>query len=155
MMLWASCIKIMSKKFSVKTLEETAVVGATIAEILSFPKCIYLDGAMGAGKTTLTASILAGLGYKGSVTSPTYNLVQEYQIGQGTVYHMDLYRLEEPDELEYLAIDDLWTEESIFIIEWPSKGVGFLPKADISISIATYTKDDQEYREIIVADGSD
>ena len=145
----------MSKKFSVKTLEETAVVGATIAEILSFPKCIYLDGAMGAGKTTLTASILAGLGYKGSVTSPTYNLVQEYQIGQGTVYHMDLYRLEEPDELEYLAIDDLWTEESIFIIEWPSKGVGFLPKADISISIATYTKDDQEYREIIVADGSD
>lgn len=131
------------------------MVGATIAEILSFPKCIYLDGAMGAGKTTLTASILAGLGYKGSVTSPTYNLVQEYQIGQGTVYHMDLYRLEEPDELEYLAIDDLWTEESIFIIEWPSKGVGFLPKADISISIATYTKDDQEYREIIVADGSD
>ena len=68
---------------------------------------------------------------------------------------MDLYRLEEPDELEYLAIDDLWTEESIFIIEWPSKGVGFLPKADISISIATDTKDDQEYREIIVADGSD
>ena len=144
----------MSKKFSVKTLEETAAVGATIAEKLSFPKCIYLHGAMGAGKTTLTASIIAGLGYKGSVTSPTYNLVQEYQVNQGIVYHMDLYRLEEPNELEYLAIDDLWTPESIFIIEWPSKGIGFLPKAGIEISIATHTKDDQEYREIIVEDGS-
>ena len=118
----------MSKKFSVKTLEETAVVGATIAEILSFPKCIYLDGAMGAGKTTLTASILAGLGYKGSVTSPTYNLVQEYQIGQGTVYHMDLYRLEEPDELEYLAIDDLGQKNLFLLSNGLAKELAFYQK---------------------------
>ena len=144
----------MSKKFSVKTLEETAAAGAAIAKTLAFPRCIYLDGAMGAGKTTLTASVLAGLGYEGSVTSPTYNLVQEYQVNRGTVYHMDLYRLEDPEELEYLAIDDLWTPESIFIIEWPSKGAGFLPKPDIEISIATHKKGEQEYREIIVTDVS-
>lgn len=142
----------MSKKFSVKTLDETAEVGVSIAKTLSFPTCIYLNGAMGTGKTTLTASILVGLGYEGSVTSPTYNLVQEYRVDQGVVYHMDLYRLEDPDELEYLAIDDLWTPESIFIIEWPSKGIGFLPKADIEIGLATCRKDEQEYREITVAD---
>ncbi len=121
--------------FNSQSLADTEYVGEQIAEIISFPSCVYLNADMGAGKTTLTKSIIAGLGYSGPVTSPTYNLIQEYPVANGIVYHMDLYRLQDPEELEFLALEDLWSEQSIFLVEWPQNGIGFLAPASHIISI--------------------
>ena len=140
--------KSIEMNFSVKTLEDSADVAVKIAEALVFPSCIYIEGAMGAGKTTLTTYILKCLGYNGAVTSPTYNLIQEYPVDGGTVYHMDLYRVDDPSELEFLAFEDLWNDDAIFIIEWPSKGRGFLPNATHTLSISVKTEKAIEIRDI-------
>ncbi|MCL4128770.1 UNVERIFIED_CONTAM: hypothetical protein GTU68_060198 [Idotea baltica] len=99
------------------------------------PACIYFEGDLGAGKTTICKAIIKSLGYEGVVTSPTYNLIQEYPINDGVIYHMDLYRLQAPEELEFLAINDLWSKKSIFLIEWPEKGQCFLPDPTQRITI--------------------
>ena len=117
------------------SVDETNVIGEKIAQAISFPSCIYLHGDMGQGKTTLCKSIIAALGSRQTVTSPTYNLVQEYEVNSGVVYHMDLYRLDDPEELEYLALSDLWTSNSVFLVEWPQKGHGFLQQATHEIVI--------------------
>ena len=103
---------------------------------------------MGLGKTTLCKSIIHGFGYAGVVTSPTYNLIQEYSVSSGTIYHMDLYRLQDPAELEYLALADLWTDQSLFLVEWPEHGAGFLPAATAQIAIDTVTKQVSHRRQI-------
>jgi len=114
---------------------DTEDIGKKIAELITFPSCIYLNADMGMGKTTLCKSIIAGLGSTQTVTSPTYNLIQEYEVSQGVVYHMDLYRLNDPEELEFLALPDLWASQSVFLIEWPQKGLGFLQKPTHQITI--------------------
>lgn len=138
-------------RFTVNSLNDTIIAAEQIARSLSFPSCIYLEGAMGAGKTTLITHILHSLGYEGAVTSPTYNLVQEYSIQAGTLYHMDLYRVNDPMELEFLAIDDLWSKNSIFMIEWPDRGAGFLPAADLSLTISKRPLDGEQAREFVLS----
>lgn len=123
------------KTFDCKNLRQTKAAGIEIAKQLKFPSCVYLQGGMGTGKTTLCQSIVRQLGYTSSVTSPTYNLIHEYAVAGGVVYHLDLYRLEDPAELEYLAIADLWRNDSLFLVEWPDNGRAYLPKADYCISI--------------------
>jgi tRNA threonylcarbamoyladenosine biosynthesis protein TsaE len=103
---------------------------------------------MGAGKTTLCQSIIHELGYSGSVTSPTYNLIHEYPVKEGVVYHLDLYRLEDPAELEYLAIGDLWQNDSVFLVEWPNIGQGHLPQAGYYISIDSEKSGDENHRTV-------
>lgn len=124
-------------RFKSSCVEDTRLVGEKIAEHIDFPSCIYLDGDMGQGKTTLSKSIINGLGYRGDVTSPTYNLIQEYPVSSGVVFHMDLYRLGDPSELEFLALEDLWSPSSLFLIEWPQNGEGFLQLPSHRISIVT------------------
>jgi len=119
------------------SLEDTDRIGRQIAQTIDFPSCIYLHADMGQGKTTLCKSIIAELGSTQTVTSPTYNLIQEYPVSNGIAYHMDLYRLDDPSELEFLALPDLWSKHSVFLIEWPQKGSGFLPPATHEISIKT------------------
>lgn len=123
--------------FESGSLEDTQSIGYQIAQAMTFPCCVYLQADMGQGKTTLCKSIIAGLGSLQTVTSPTYNLIQEYQVNKGICYHMDLYRLDDPSELEFLALPDLWSQSSIFLIEWPQRGEGFLPPASHEISIET------------------
>jgi len=136
--------------FETASLEQTTEVGSTIASMLSFPCCVYLNGDLGAGKTSLVKSVINSLGYAGDVTSPTYNLIQEYQVEQGMIYHMDLYRLNDPSELEFLGLEDLWSDRSLFLIEWPEKGKGFLQQANVEITIDKMFDSSQSHRNIVL-----
>jgi tRNA threonylcarbamoyladenosine biosynthesis protein TsaE len=110
-------------------------LGSSMAESLSPGTVIFLDGELGAGKTTLARGIIGGLGHCGTVTSPTYTLVEPYQCRGVPVYHFDLYRLENPEELETIGFRDMIHGNSICLVEWPERGHGILPKADITINI--------------------
>jgi tRNA threonylcarbamoyladenosine biosynthesis protein TsaE len=102
---------------------------------INAPLLIFLSGDLGAGKTTLSRGILAGLGHKGSVKSPTYTLVEPYDLDIGKVFHFDLYRLVDPEELYDIGFDDYLSEAQLCMVEWPDKGGSLVPKADISLQI--------------------
>jgi len=110
--------------------------GRNLAEKLGAGLLVFLIGDLGAGKTTLVRGFLRGLGYAGVVKSPTYNLVESYVINDLNVFHFDLYRLMDAEELEYMGIRDYLNEKSICFIEWPDKGEGLLPSPDVCIEIS-------------------
>ncbi|TAN65654.1 MAG: tRNA (adenosine(37)-N6)-threonylcarbamoyltransferase complex ATPase subunit type 1 TsaE [Methylobacter sp.] len=113
-----------------KDTEATEQFGAKLwAELPS--KClVFLHGELGAGKTTLVRGFLRAAGYSGAVKSPTYTLVEEYTIGERKIFHFDLYRVADPEELEWIGIRDYFDQDCICFIEWPDMGKGFLPEPD-------------------------
>ncbi|WP_100920950.1 tRNA (adenosine(37)-N6)-threonylcarbamoyltransferase complex ATPase subunit type 1 TsaE [Candidatus Thiodictyon syntrophicum] len=115
--------------------ESQTAFGARLAAALPSQFVIYLHGDLGTGKTTLARGILRGLGHQGAARSPTYTLIEPYEIGPRRVYHLDLYRLADPEELEYLGLRDLLGDAALWLVEWPERGAGLLPAADLSIGI--------------------
>ncbi|MFZ4791959.1 MAG: tRNA (adenosine(37)-N6)-threonylcarbamoyltransferase complex ATPase subunit type 1 TsaE [Candidatus Competibacteraceae bacterium] len=113
----------------------TEAMGAWLAKSLPSGCVIYLCGELGAGKTTLVRGLLHTRGHCGSVKSPTYTLVEPYQVADQRLFHWDLYRLADPEELEFLGLREQLDGEAILLIEWPERGSGELPAADLTITL--------------------
>lgn len=109
--------------------------GKQFAKTLQGGEIIFLSGELGAGKTTLTRGVLGGLGHQGVVKSPTFTLVEAYPDLTPPVFHFDLYRLTDPEELEFLGWRDYLDQSAVCIIEWPEKAMGYLPAADVEIQL--------------------
>jgi tRNA threonylcarbamoyladenosine biosynthesis protein TsaE len=115
--------------------EATEKFGAELFRTLPSKNLIFLQGDLGAGKTTLVRGFLRAAGYNGVVKSPTYTLVEEYNVADRKIFHFDLYRIVDPEELEWMGIRDYFAQDCICFIEWPDLGKGFLAKPDRVISL--------------------
>jgi len=120
---------------SPQTSEQMEALGVELAKQSVAPAVIFLQGELGAGKTTLVRGFLRGMGYQGTVKSPTYTLIETYVCGDVTCYHLDLYRLDDLEELDYLGLRDIFAENALCLIEWPERFVAALPSPDQQIAI--------------------
>ena len=130
-------------------------LAASIAKHVTAGCVIFLQGDLGAGKTTFVRGFLQSLGFKGNVKSPTYTLVEPYLINDQQIYHFDLYRLGEPDELEYAGGRDYFDEQSICLIEWPEKAQGYLPVADLLCELSYQTEQGYHGRLCVLSSNTD
>lgn len=125
-----------------------AHLGATLAALAAEqPFVVYLEGDLGSGKTTLVRAALRSLGVSGPVKSPTYTLVEPYEVRGRRWYHLDLYRVGHAEELEFLGLTDWLAEQALLLVEWPQRGAGMLPPAHLRLSLAVRSS---EARSVIV-----
>lgn len=115
--------------------QEMLALGGELAAQLQRGQVVTLSGDLGAGKTTLVRGMLRGLGFEGRVKSPSYGLVETYELDELTVHHLDLYRLGDPGELDFIGLEDLLGDDSVVLVEWPERAVGRLPRPDRRVSI--------------------
>ena len=141
-----------SRQFTTRSPEETVALGRKLASELRPPKLVVLTGDLGAGKTTLIKGIAEGFNAakQEDVTSPTFTLIHEYRGKDANVFHIDLYRVDTPRELETLGIDDLMDDRSVILIEWGEKFARFLEERDVKIQMERLS--DTERKIIFAAD---
>ena len=113
----------------------TEALGAQLAALLPPTAIVYLRGPLGAGKTCLVRGLLRALGHQGIVRSPTYTLVEPYEVAGLRLLHLDLYRLADPEELEFLGLRDWLGDPHVLLVEWPERGAGVLPPADLDLRL--------------------
>jgi tRNA threonylcarbamoyladenosine biosynthesis protein TsaE len=135
----------MDKKYSIisNSPAETIAFGKKLAEWINVPALILLNGDLGTGKTLITKAVVSALGYQGDVTSPTFNLVQEYQ-AQVEIIHMDLYRLDRSEELLEIGFEDYLNREAVIFIEWPELALSLIPADFIFINIKKLSDNQRE-----------
>jgi len=128
----------MSQSFLRTVVGEEAMVqlGAQLGRALQNRALIFLEGDLGAGKTTLCRGVMQSFGHVGAVKSPTYTLVESYQLGETLLHHFDLYRLGDPEELEFIGIRDYLHQGNYCLIEWPNRGAGILPVPDLEVVVS-------------------
>jgi tRNA threonylcarbamoyladenosine biosynthesis protein TsaE len=139
-----------TREFITHSPEETIALGRTLVGLLAPPKIVLLRGDLGAGKTTLVKGIAAGFraASEDDVTSPTFTLVHEYRGPDANLYHIDLYRVDTPCQLETLGLDDLIGENSILLIEWGEKFPRFVKERDVEIALARAGENSRRVRVI-------
>jgi tRNA threonylcarbamoyladenosine biosynthesis protein TsaE len=115
--------------------DATEAFGASLAGCCENGLLVFLSGELGAGKTTLVRGLMRALGHRGAVKSPTYTLLESYRCGGLQLHHLDLYRLADPGELEWLGIRDLLGGDAVCLVEWPERGAGVLPPPDLALNL--------------------
>jgi tRNA threonylcarbamoyladenosine biosynthesis protein TsaE len=125
-------------RFHLPDEQATAALGAALAQVLSTRGAgtIHLVGDLGAGKSSLARGFLRALGASGAIRSPTYTLLEPYQLGVHRALHMDLYRLVDAEELHQLGLSDYPPDSTLWLVEWPQRGVGVLPPPDVEVQLA-------------------
>ncbi|MBR1374912.1 MAG: tRNA (adenosine(37)-N6)-threonylcarbamoyltransferase complex ATPase subunit type 1 TsaE [Cardiobacteriaceae bacterium] len=126
--------EIKMQEFTITTIVQLRQAVKIISDLINNRGVIYLSGDLGSGKTTFTRYFLHSLGWEDAVPSPTYSLINTYQVKGLNILHADLYRLTEPDELLYLDVRDWQINNDLIFIEWAEKAAGFIPPADYEIS---------------------
>ncbi len=116
-------------------VDEMDALGHALARVWCPPLVVGLEGPLGAGKTTFVRALLAGFGHDGAVPSPSYTLLESYPLTGVSIHHLDLYRLGDPEELEFLGVRDLITADAILLVEWPDRGGDRLPPLDYRLAL--------------------
>ena len=142
----------MKNKLTLSSLEDTRKLGQELAKEILKRKgeaafVVFLDGDLGTGKTTLVKEIIFALGVKEKVKSPTFTIIEPYELNNENIYHVDLYRIIDPSELEIIGLREYLNESNaIIFIEWPEKGYGYLKKFDLKISLKHLSENERKYR---------
>jgi tRNA threonylcarbamoyladenosine biosynthesis protein TsaE len=136
------------REITTRSAEETIALGRSLCAELTPPKLVLLRGDLGAGKTTLVKGIAEGFkaARQEDVTSPTFTLIHEYRGPRATLYHIDLYRVDTPRELQTLALDDLMDEQAVLLIEWGEKFSRFQRERDVEIALETTGETERRIR---------
>jgi tRNA threonylcarbamoyladenosine biosynthesis protein TsaE len=124
---------------SIATADDMCELGRRLGSAIDRakgPLVVTLRGELGAGKTTLVRGMLRAMAIEGAIRSPTYTLVEPYECGGRTLYHLDLYRVTDPSDVEHLGIRDFMERDALLLVEWPENGGSALPRADLSVQIS-------------------
>jgi len=140
----------MTREFALPDADATAALGEALAATRPARAVVFLHGELGAGKSTLARAWLRALGVTGAIKSPTYALVERYPIPGGEAAHLDLYRLAAAAELDFLGLDELAAEATLWLVEWPERGAPRLPPPDLHLALAA----DGAGRRAVLAAGS-
>ena len=142
----------MKNKLTLSSLEDTKKLGQELAKEILKRKgeaafVVFLDGDLGTGKTTLVKEIIFALGVKEKVKSPTFTIIEPYELNNENIYHVDLYRIIDPPELEIIGLREYLNESNaIIFIEWPEKSYGYLKKFDLKISLKHLSENERKCR---------